>query len=76
VEGFYIAGGALAAWALILTAIGVTRENFPSTPGAARLVGGISIVLVVTAISLAVYLSANEEHEPEAGGENAALSVV
>jgi hypothetical protein len=76
VEGFYIAGGALAAWALILTAIGVTRENFPSTPGAARLVGLISIVLVVTAISLAVYLSANEEHEPEAGGENAALSVV
>ena len=76
VEGFYIAGGALAAWALILTAIGVTRENFPSTPGATRLVGAISIVLVVTAISLAVYLSANEEHEPEAGGENAALSVV
>ena len=75
-EGFYIAGGALAAWALILTAIGVTRENFPSTPGATRLVGVISIVLVVTAISLAVYLSANEEHEPEAGGENAALSVV
>ena len=38
VEGFYIAGGALAAWALILTAIGVTRENFPSTRGATRLV--------------------------------------
>jgi hypothetical protein len=76
VEGFYIAGGALAAWALIVTAIGVTKENFPSTPGATRLVGAISIVLVVTAISLAVYLSANEEHEPKAGGENAALSVV
>jgi hypothetical protein len=76
VEGFYIAGSVLAAWALILTAIGVTRENFPSTPGAARLVGAISIVLVVTAIGLAVYLSANEEDEPEGGGQSAALSVV
>ena len=75
-EGFYIAGGALAAWALILTAIGVTRENFPSTRGATRLVGAISIVLVATAIGLAVYLSANEEHEPSGGGEHAALSPV
>ena len=75
-EGFYIAGGILAAWALIVTAIGVTREDFPRTPGATRLVGAISIVLVVTAIGLAIYLSANEEHEPEGGGESAALSVI
>ena len=75
-EGFYIAGGALAAWALIVTAIGVTKEDFPRTRGAARLVGAISIVLVVTAIGLAIYLSANEEHEPEGGGGSAALSVV
>ena len=76
VEGFYIAGGVLAGWALILTAIGVRRENFPSTPGATRLVGAISIVLVLTAIGLAVYLSATEEHEPEPGGESAALPLV
>jgi hypothetical protein len=76
VEGFYIAGGILAAWALIVTAIGVTREDFPRTPGATRLVGAISIVLVLTAIGLAIYLSANEEHEPEGGGESAALSVI
>lgn len=75
-EGFYIAGGVLAAWALIVTAIGVTKEDFPRTQGATRLVGAISIVLVVTAIGLAIYLSANEEHEPEGGGESAALSVI
>jgi hypothetical protein len=75
VEGFYIAGGALAAWALIVTAIGVTREDFPRTPGATRLVGAISIVLVMSAIGLAIYLSANEEeHEPEGGEEAAALA--
>lgn len=72
-EGFYIAGGALAAWALIVTAIGVTREDFPRSPGATRLVGAISVVLVATAIGLAIYLSANEEHEKSGGGEHAAL---
>jgi hypothetical protein len=73
VEGFYIAGGALAAWALIVTAIGVTREDFPRTPGTTRIVGAISIVLVVTAIGLAIYLSATEEEESGGGEEHAAL---
>ena len=72
-EPFYVAGGALAAWALIVTAIGVRREDFPATPGATRLVGAISIVLVVTAIGLAVYLSATEDEEEEGGEEPAAL---
>ena len=67
--GFYIAGIVLAAWALLVTAIGVMREDFPSTPGATRLVGAISLLLVVTAIGSAIYLSATEEHEPK--GEHA-----
>ena len=71
-EPFYFAGGTLAAWALIVTAIGVTREDFPRTPGATRLVAAISIVLVVTTIGLAIYLSATEE-EDKGGGEHAAL---
>ena len=59
VEGFYIAGGVLAAWALHRDrSSACRREDFPSTPGATRLVGAISIVLVVTAIGLAIYLSA------------------
>ncbi len=68
--GFYILGGVLAAWALLVSALGVMREDFPSTPGATRLVGAISIVLVVGAIGSAIYLSATEDHEPE--GEHAA----
>ena len=71
-EPFYFAGGACAVWALIVTAVGVKREDFPRTPGATRLVGAISIVLVVTTIGLAIYLSATEE-EDEGGGEHAAL---
>ncbi len=54
-------------WALIVSFLGVVREDFPATRNAARLVGAISIVLVVAAIGSAIYLSATEEHE--AGGE-------
>jgi len=70
VTGFYIAGIVLAVWALLVTAVGVMREDFPSSPAATRLVGAISVLLVVTAIGTAIYLSATEEeHEPE--GEHA-----
>ena len=67
--GFYIAGSVLAAWALLVTAVGVTREDFPGSRGTTRLVGAISVLLVVCAIGSAIYLSATEEHEPK--GEHA-----
>jgi hypothetical protein len=72
VEGFYIAGSVLAVWALIVSALGVMREDFPSSSGATRLVGAISVLLVVAAIGTAIYLSATEDHEPE--GEHAAAN--
>jgi hypothetical protein len=72
VEGFYIAGGVVAAWALLVSALGVMRRDFPATRGSARIVGAISVVLVFTAIGLAIYLSATEEHE-KGGEEHAAL---
>jgi hypothetical protein len=70
VTGFYIAGSVLAAWALLVSALGVMREDFPGSAGATRLVGAISLLLVLLAIGSAIYLSATEEHEPE--GEHAA----
>jgi hypothetical protein len=72
VTGFYIAGSVLAVWALIVSGLGVMREDFPSTTGASRLVGAISVLLVLTAIGTAIYLSATEEHEPK--GEHAAAN--
>jgi hypothetical protein len=70
VTGFYIAGGVLAAWALLVSFLGITRENFPGSDRVARLVAAISILLVAAAIGSGIYLSATEEHEPE--GEHAA----
>jgi hypothetical protein len=66
VNAFHVCGIILALWALIVTFIGVTRESFPATDGAARAVGAISIVLTIAAIGSGLYTSATEEEE---GGE-------
>jgi len=51
---FYVAGGALAAWAVILSAIGLSRPEFPGSDGAARGVMAISAILVIAAAAAAV----------------------
>jgi phage gp37-like protein len=51
---FYIAGGALAAWAVIVSFLGITRPAFPGTMGARNAVIAISAVLVLGATSMAV----------------------
>jgi hypothetical protein len=72
VEGYYIAAGSAAVWAVLLTAIGVRNENFPSTARATRLVAAVSIVLFLATVGLAIYLSATEEHD-KGGEEHAAI---
>jgi hypothetical protein len=74
VNAFHVCGALFAIWALVVSFLGITREDFPSTDGAARLVGLISIVLCVAAIGTAIYTSATEEEEGgEEGGEEASL---
>ena len=52
---FYLLGGLLAAWAVVLGALGIVRHGtFPPSPGAARAVMGISAVLVAGAMASAV----------------------
>ena len=54
---FFIMGGALAAWAVILSAFGLTRPDFPGSVAAARGVMVISVVLVAGAMIAAVATS-------------------
>jgi len=55
---FYIAGGILVAWALTLSlGIGLRKPDFPSSLAGQRAVMGISLVLVVAAVSTAVATS-------------------
>jgi len=54
---FYFAGGALALWAVILASLGLTRPEFPYGLGGQRAVIGVSFVLVLIAIAMAVLTS-------------------
>jgi hypothetical protein len=55
---FYIFGGLLAVWALVVSAIGIrAHATFPPSKSAARGVMTVSIVLVVLAMASAVITS-------------------
>jgi uncharacterized cupredoxin-like copper-binding protein len=55
---FYIAGGLLVAWALILSlAIGMRNPSFPATIATERAVMSTTAVLVLAAVSMAVVTS-------------------
>jgi hypothetical protein len=70
VNAFHVCGVLFAAWALIVSFLGITREGFPASDGAERAVGAISVILAVAAIATAIYTAATEEHE---GGEEQAI---
>ena len=72
-NAFHVCGGLLALWALVVSFLGITREDFPTTDGAARLVGAVSVVLTLLAIGTALYSGATEEEEEPEGGDEAAL---
>jgi plastocyanin len=55
---YYIAGGALVAWALIVSVLfGLRKPDFPASNGGQRIVMAISAVLVLTAAATAVITS-------------------
>ena len=70
---FYIFGGALVGWALLLSFIGIVSEDFPKTAGLERLIGVVSVLLVGAAIGGAIADAVGEEPENEHEGEHAAL---
>jgi hypothetical protein len=72
VNAFHVCGALFAVWALVVSFLGITRERFPSTDGAARAVGLVSVVLCLGAIGTAIYTSATEE---EHGGEEETASL-
>jgi len=51
---FYILGGVLVVWAVVLAGIGLNRPDFPGNARGQRGVIGVTLVLVVLAIGAAV----------------------
>jgi plastocyanin len=66
---FYIAGGLLVVWAVLLAAWGIGHAEFPGSAGRARLVMLTSFLLVAATITAAVVTGGEEaeEHGAEAG---------
>ena len=54
---FYIAAGALPCWAVLLGVVGITRETFPTSAGAARVVMLVSGALMAATMAAAVLSS-------------------
>ncbi len=68
-------GSVLAAWAVLVSGLGVLRKGFPVSRGAEIAVGAITACLVAGAIGAAVIGALNEaseEHE-DGGHDEAAL---
>ena len=64
VNAFHVIGGSFALWALLVSFIGVKRQDFPASQGAMRAVIAISILLFLGSVSSAV-LTALHEHNKE-----------
>jgi plastocyanin len=61
---FYLAGGALAAWAVLLGAFGITHPDFPGSMARSRLIMLTSALLVAATVTTAV-ITAGEEGATE-----------
>jgi hypothetical protein len=51
---FFICGGLLAGWAIVMFAVGMRSQTFPGGPSGQRGVIAVSVVLVVAAMATAV----------------------
>ena len=70
---FYVAGGLLAGWAVLLGLTGLRYPEFPGTAGRARLVMLTTGLLVAATLTAAV-VTAGEEREVEAPSSGAAAA--
>jgi plastocyanin len=68
ITAFHVLGALLALWAVVLTALGVTREDFPGKGSGQTVVMAISALLVAGTIGSAIVTA---KDEPK-GGEEAA----
>ncbi|MEA2268931.1 MAG: hypothetical protein QOC64_1541 [Solirubrobacteraceae bacterium] len=51
---FYVAGGLLAVWAVVISVVGLRSPDFPRGDGAARGVMAITAVLMVAAMATSI----------------------
>jgi hypothetical protein len=60
---YYVFGGCLVAWAIIVAGLGIFKEGFPATKTAERVAVAISVLLALATISSAAIGGKNEKNE-------------
>lgn len=55
---FFLLGGVLATFALVISVIGMKKPDFPGTASASRGVMALSVALVVATMCSVIYVSA------------------
>jgi hypothetical protein len=73
VNAFHVCGALFAIWAVTVAVLGITRENFPASKAALRLVAAISVTLAVLAIGSAIYVGATKESGHKNPGERSSF---
>jgi len=69
VNAFHVIGGLFAVWAVVLTALGIRRTDFPRAGAQTLAVGTVSVLLAAGAIGSGIVTSALEEEEHESEAE-------
>ena len=59
---FYIAAGTLAAWAVVVGVLGIKNGNFPSNVGGFRIVAGVTALLFLTTVTMAITTAERPEN--------------
>jgi len=68
---YYVIGGCLVAWAVIVSALGILKEGFPGSRGTERIVALVSVLLALATITAAAI--GGETEKKEQGGGVAGL---
>jgi plastocyanin len=63
VNAFHVLGALFALWAVIVAVLGITRERFPGSRRTTVLVGGVSVILAMSAVGAAVATGISESNK-------------
>ena len=72
-NAYHFFGILFAVWAVVVSVLGITRENFPGSVNVARLVALISLVLMLLTVGSAIYTGATHEEDHPEGQDKALL---
>ena len=73
---FYIAGGVLVVWALVIAITGIRRPGFPDSKGGRRGVIGLTFLFVLGAVGTAVATAGEETEADEAAAGTSEFRLV